>query len=54
VGRLAKGEPVARIAERLGYGSASAFTAMFRRTLGATPRQYLGRSLLLDGDAFDV
>ncbi len=43
VGRLAKGEPVARIAENLGYGSASAFTAMFRRTLGATPRHYLGR-----------
>jgi AraC-like DNA-binding protein len=43
VGRLAKGEPVARIAECLGYSSASAFTAMFRRTLGATPSQYLGR-----------
>jgi AraC-like DNA-binding protein len=41
VGRLAKGEPVARVAENLGYSSASAFTAMFRRTLGATPRQYL-------------
>jgi len=43
VGRLAKGDPVARIADSLGYSSASAFTAMFRRTLGATPRQYLGR-----------
>jgi AraC-like DNA-binding protein len=43
VGRLAKGEPVARVAETLGYSSASAFTAMFRRTLGATPRQYLGQ-----------
>jgi AraC-like DNA-binding protein len=42
VGRLAKGEPVARVAENLGYSSASAFAAMFRRTLGATPRQYLG------------
>jgi AraC-like DNA-binding protein len=43
VGRLAKGNSVARVAESLGYGSASAFTAMFHRTLGATPRQYLGR-----------
>lgn len=43
LGRLAQGEPVARIAESLGYSSASAFTAMFRRTLGATPRQYLTR-----------
>ncbi len=44
VGRLAKGDPVARIADNLGYSSASAFTAMFRRTLGATPRHYLDRS----------
>jgi len=43
MGRLAKGEPVARIAEALGYGSASAFTAMFHRALGATPLQYLAR-----------
>jgi len=43
VGRLAKGDPVAQVADDLGYGSASAFTAMFRRTLGATPRQYLSR-----------
>jgi AraC-like DNA-binding protein len=34
---------VARVADSLGYSSASAFTAMFHRTLGATPRQYLGR-----------
>jgi AraC-like DNA-binding protein len=51
VGRLAKGEPVTRIAESLGYGSASAFTAMFRRTLGATPRQYMGRGHSLTGGA---
>ena len=43
VGRLARRDPVAQIADDLGYSSASAFTAMFRRTLGATPRQYLGR-----------
>lgn len=43
VGRLARGDPVARVAEGLGYSSASAFTAMFHRALGATPRQYLVR-----------
>jgi AraC-like DNA-binding protein len=54
VGRLAKGEPIARIAESLGYSSASAFTAMFRRTLGATPRQYLGLGRSLNGGTADV
>ncbi len=54
VGRLARGEPVARVAESLGYSSASAFTAMFRRTLGATPRQYLGRGRPAKGDTADV
>lgn len=43
VSRLAKGEPVALVSEQLGYASASAFTAMFRRALGATPRHYLAR-----------
>ena len=33
--RLALGEPVARVAASLGYRSASAFSAMFRRALGA-------------------
>jgi len=37
---LAEGEPVARVAAKLGYASASAFTAMFRRALGATPARY--------------
>jgi AraC-like DNA-binding protein len=54
VGRLADGNPVARVAESLGYSSASAFTAMFRRTLGATPRQYLGRGRQPNGYASDV
>jgi len=39
---LAEGEPVARVAAKLGYASASAFTAMFRRALGATPARYFG------------
>ena len=54
VGRLAKGDPVARVAESLGYGSPSAFTAMFRRTLGATPRYYLGRNRGETDHASDV
>jgi AraC-like DNA-binding protein len=39
--RLAGGESVGGVALDLGYNSASAFIAMFRRELGATPRQYL-------------
>jgi AraC-like DNA-binding protein len=38
--RLAQGKDVASVARGLGYASASAFTAMFRRTLGKTPRDY--------------
>ena len=37
---LAAGEPITRIAIELGYESTSAFTAMFRRTLGAPPSRY--------------
>lgn len=40
LGHLANGVPVARIAEKLGYRSASAFTAMFKRALGLEPRRY--------------
>jgi AraC-like DNA-binding protein len=39
--RLAKGEPITNIALDLGYESISAFSAMFRRVLGVSPRQYL-------------
>jgi AraC-like DNA-binding protein len=39
--RLAAGEPVTQVALALGYQSPSAFTAMFRRVLGASPRQLL-------------
>jgi AraC-like DNA-binding protein len=45
VARLAQGEPVAAVARALGYASASAFTAMFRRSLGATPSLYVRRAL---------
>lgn len=39
--RLAAGEAVTTVALDLGYDSVSAFIAMFRRHLGATPTQYL-------------
>jgi AraC-like DNA-binding protein len=38
--RLAAGECVNTIAIELGYNSASAFIAMFRRELGQTPKRY--------------
>jgi len=34
--------PMARIASELGYASASAFSAMVRRSVGAPPRQFFG------------
>jgi AraC-like DNA-binding protein/quercetin dioxygenase-like cupin family protein len=39
--RLAAGEAVTAVALDLGYASPSAFIAMFRRTLGASPTRYL-------------
>nr|WP_268828294.1 helix-turn-helix domain-containing protein [Lysobacter gummosus] len=39
--RLAAGEAVTAVTLDLGYDSVSAFIAMFRRHLGATPTQYL-------------
>lgn len=38
--RLGTGEPVTHVALDLGYESPSAFTAMFRRSLGVTPSRY--------------
>lgn len=38
--RLGTGEPVTTVALDLGYESPSAFTAMFRRSLGVTPSRY--------------
>ena len=38
---LGRGLPVTRVAAELGYASASAFTAAFRRALGAPPSRYL-------------
>jgi AraC-like DNA-binding protein len=39
--RLGRGEPVTRVALDLGYSSSGAFTAAFRRVLGAAPTHYL-------------
>ena len=43
MGRLAGGQPVTQVAFDLGYDSVSAFSAMFRRAAGASPRLYLHR-----------
>lgn len=40
LGRLADRTPVSTVAYDLGYESASAFTAMFRRTLGRSPSEF--------------
>ncbi|MBF6329716.1 helix-turn-helix transcriptional regulator [Nocardia transvalensis] len=40
---LAAGLPVARIAERVGYGTASAYVAAFRRAVGVSPGRYFAR-----------
>ena len=39
---LAAGQSVTTVALDLGYESPSAFTAMFRRALGTTPKRYFG------------
>jgi AraC-like DNA-binding protein len=39
--RLSAGESVGRVSAALGYRSASAFTAMFRRALGRPPQDFL-------------
>jgi len=41
VRRLSAGDAVTRVALDLGYDSPSAFSTMFRRTLGVTPRAFL-------------
>jgi AraC-like DNA-binding protein len=40
--RLAAGVPVTTVAVDLGYESPSAFSTMFRRALGISPRSFLG------------
>ena len=43
VQRLAQGAPVTTVALDLGYESASAFSTMFRRSLGVAPRGFVSR-----------
>lgn len=38
---IARGVPLAQVAEQLGYASQSAFSAMFRKTFGTTPSAFL-------------
>lgn len=40
IGRLGRGETIARIASFLGYSSPSAFSAMFKRNTGVTPNHF--------------
>ncbi|PUA30315.1 MAG: AraC family transcriptional regulator [Cellvibrio sp. 79] len=42
--RLGRGEGIARISDALGYANPSAFSAMFKRTFGVAPNQYLHKS----------
>ncbi|MFE9388914.1 helix-turn-helix domain-containing protein [Streptomyces sp. NPDC006784] len=42
--RSVRGTPVTAVAGAVGYATPSAFTAMFRRTLGTTPRDYFAPS----------
>ena len=42
--RLAEGAPVTSVAIDLGYDSPSAFSTMFRRSLGIAPRAFIRRS----------
>jgi AraC-like DNA-binding protein len=41
ISRLAQGQSVVKISEELGYGSPSAFIAMFRQVTGESPQRYL-------------
>jgi|LUMS01.1.fsa_nt_gb AraC-like DNA-binding protein/mannose-6-phosphate isomerase-like protein (cupin superfamily) len=43
IGRLSRGESVSKVASSLGYGSPSAFSAMFRRRFGICPSELTPR-----------
>lgn len=40
---LSQGRPLSHVAQELGYQSQSAFSAMFRRAFGESPRAFIGR-----------
>ena len=41
--KIARGEKIVTVALELGYGSQSAFTAMFKKHLGTTPSLFYSR-----------
>jgi AraC-like DNA-binding protein/quercetin dioxygenase-like cupin family protein len=50
---LSQGRPLAHVAQELGYQSQSAFSAMFRRAFGKSPRAFIERGAeRREGDAF--
>ena len=51
--RLSAGQPVAQVADALGYATPGNFIAMFKRAFGMTPGRYL-RTPLDEGDARDA
>ncbi|TCS36031.1 AraC family transcriptional regulator [Paucimonas lemoignei] len=46
---IARGMPMSQVAAELGYASQSAFSAMFRKTFGQTPSQFLAGQALHNG-----
>ncbi len=52
LGRLGEGQPIAAVAHELGYAAPSAFTAMFKRAFGASPKNYgsLSTAKYIQGD----
>jgi AraC-like DNA-binding protein len=42
---LSQGKPLAQVAQALGYQSQSAFSAMFRRAFGESPRAFFVRDV---------
>ncbi|MGW2108594.1 AraC family transcriptional regulator [Streptomyces sp. NPDC001948] len=48
---LAEGQPVSRVAHTVGYATASAFLAAFRRTVGTSPGRYLSGDASFDAPA---
>jgi AraC-like DNA-binding protein/quercetin dioxygenase-like cupin family protein len=47
--QLAEGMPITNVALEAGYESAAAFTTMFRRMLGTSPRSYMVNRCSFDG-----
>jgi AraC-like DNA-binding protein len=48
---LAEGQPVTAVALEAGYGSTSAFIAMFKKMIGTTPSRYFGSTRDREGES---